>query len=85
MIHTRNPITSDLCGPQGSIVTAVAYLDAHYQLDPTGSNAQVAIPWVWSIRFSAELTYQSATEALRASIGVSHQPGGTHSFEVPSD
>jgi len=63
------PVDSVLCGDQGTIVTAVAYLDSHYQLDPDACNIQVVLPWIWLARFAAELTYQSAAKALLLSEG----------------
>lgn len=58
------PVDAEICGEQGAIITAAAYLDAHYQLDSQSCNSQVAIPWVWLVRFAAELAHQSASKAL---------------------
>ncbi len=75
------PVDSSLCGDQGTIVTAVAYLDAHYQLDPDACNQQVVLPWVWTARFTAELTYQSATKALCLAQGESYGVQPSHDLE----
>jgi hypothetical protein len=69
IVTSCGPIDSEICGEQGAVISAAAYLDAHYQLDPSKCNTQVAIPWVWLARFAAELTLQSATKALYASRG----------------
>jgi hypothetical protein len=58
------PVDAELCGDQGAIIAAAAYLDAHYQPNPSSCNSQVVIPWVWLVRFAAELALQSATKAI---------------------
>ena len=53
-------VNANICGKQGGPVTAAAYLDAHYELNPNGCNSQVVVPWLYLARFAGELTIQSS-------------------------
>lgn len=79
-ISTCSPVEGTLCGEQGTVVMAIAYLDAHYQLSPGSCNQQVAVPWAWLARFAAELTYQSATYALCLAVDEPYSVPSAHHF-----
>ena len=62
--------TEHICGAHGGFVTAIAFMDAHYQLRPEGCNSQVVVPWIYLVRFAAEITFQSCTRAIDKSAGI---------------